>query len=68
MKVLHVTDEQWAQINGYEKGGCILDIIKDGSGRYTAVVECKTYPLWEELWPIFNQMEEIDYTPLPEPE
>ena len=68
MKVLYIPDEIANQIIGYTNGAYEFFTQRDGSGKYWAPLEVKTYEPWKELWPIFESLEEMDYTHLPQTE
>jgi hypothetical protein len=68
MKVLYIPDLIAEQINGYQNGAYIFEASRDGGGKYYAPLEVKTYEPWRDIWPIFQILQEIDYTPLPDPE
>lgn len=68
MKVLHIKENQLPLVDGYKNGAHLFEAVQDGSGRYIAAIDCRTFEPFKDIWHIFNEMEEIEWTPFPEPE
>jgi hypothetical protein len=68
MTVLTPNDQQFRELNGYRNGIFRLEFIKDGSGRYIALLDVLTYEPFREVWDKLNELERIEFTPIPEGE
>ena len=68
MIVLHPNTGQYNALDGYQNGSSILKFVKDGSDRWIVGLQVLTDPKFEAIRNQLNQLERIDYTPIPEEE
>lgn len=68
MIVLAPNEQQFQELNGYQNGIFRLEFIIDGSGRYVALLDVLTYEPFKEVWDKLNELERIEFTPIPEEE
>jgi hypothetical protein len=54
MIVLAPNEQQFQELNGYRNGIFRLEFIKDGSGRYVALLDVLTYEPFKEVWDKLN--------------
>lgn len=66
MIVLHATQEQHAQLNGYRKNESILLFAIDGSGKYIVGLEVLNDPNFSEIHEQLDALERVEYTPINE--
>ena len=64
--VLHPNDEQYNSLNGYQNNTSELLFVLDGSGRYIVGLEVLNDPNFVEIHDQLNELERIEYTPIPE--
>lgn len=64
MIVLHATQEQYAQLNGYRKNESILIFAIDGSGKYIVGLEVLNDPNFSEIHEQLDALERVEYTPV----
>jgi len=68
MIVLHPNTEQYNALHGYRNGNSILKFVKDGSDRYIVGINVLNDPNFSPIHDQFNELERIEYTPIPEEE
>lgn len=68
MIVLHPNTGQYNALDGYSNGSSILKFVKDGSDRWIVGLNVLTDPKFEAIRNQLNQLERIEYTPIPEEE
>jgi hypothetical protein len=67
MIVLHPTAEQYNALNGYRHNSSELLFVKDGSDRWIVGLEILNDSNFAEIHDQLEQLERIDYTPMPSP-
>ena len=65
--VLHPNAEQYTALNGYKNQTSELLFVKDGSDRWIVGLEVLDDPNFADIHDQLEQLERIEYTPLPEP-
>jgi hypothetical protein len=68
MIVLHPNTEQYNALNGYKYKSSELLFVKDGSNRWVVGLQVLNDPNFAEIHDDLNELEQIEYTPFPEPE
>jgi len=68
MIVLHPNTEQYNALNGFTNGSSILKFVKDGSNRCIVGLNVLTDPKFSAIHDQLNELERIEYTPIPEEE
>jgi len=68
MIVLHPNTGQYNALDGYRNGNSILKFVKDGSDRWIVGLNVLTDPKFEAIHDQLNELERIEYTPIPEEE
>jgi hypothetical protein len=68
MIVLHPNTEQYNALNGYPHNSSELLFVKDGSDRWIVGTEVLNDPNFSEIHDQLNELERIEYTPIPEEE
>jgi len=68
MIVLHPNIEQYNALNGYKYKSSELLFVLDGSDRWIVGVNVLTDPKFEAIRKQLEQLERIEYTPIPEEE
>ena len=68
MIVLHPNTEQYNALNGYRYKSSELLFVLDGSGRYIVGTQVLNDPNFAEIHDQLNELERIEYTPVPETE
>ena len=68
MIVLHPNTEQYNALNGYKNKSSELLFVLDGSGRYIVGLQVLDDPNFAEIHDALNELERIEYTPIPEPD
>lgn len=63
MIVLHPTEEQYVQLNGYRNNSSELLFVKDGSNKWIVGLEVLTDSNFLEIYDKLNQLERVEYTP-----
>lgn len=66
MIVLHPNIEQYNALNGYKHNSSELLFVLDGSGRYIVGLQVLNDPNFAEIHDLLNELERIEYTPIPE--
>lgn len=66
MIVLHATQEQYAQLNGYRKNESILIFAIDGSGKFIVGLEVLNDANFAEIHEQLDALQRIEYTPVDE--
>jgi len=66
MIVLHPNTEQYNKLNGYQNGNSVLKFAKDGSDRWIVGLNVLNDPKFEAIHDQLEQLERIEYTPIPE--
>jgi hypothetical protein len=64
--VLHPNDEQYNALNGYQNNTSELLFVLDGSDRYIVGLEVLDDSNFVEIHDQLNELERIEYTPIPE--
>jgi len=67
MIVLHPTDKQYTALNGYQYESSELLFVKDGSDRWIVGLQVLDDPNFAEIHDQLEQLERIEYTPIPSP-
>jgi len=68
MIVLHPNNEQYNALNGYKYKSSELLFVKDGSDRWIVGLNVLTDPNFAPIHDQLNELERIEYTPIPEDE
>lgn len=68
MIVLHPNTEQYNALNGYRYKSSELLFVLDGSGRYIVGTQVLNDPNFAEIHDQLEQLERIEYTPVPDPD
>jgi hypothetical protein len=68
MIVLHPITEQYNALNGYKNKSSELLFVKDGSDRWIVGLQVLDDPHFSEIHEQVEQLERIEYTPVPEPD
>ena len=66
MIVLHPNETQYNALNGYKNKASELLFVKDGSDRWIVGLEVLNDPNFEEIHEQLDELERIEYTPIPE--
>jgi len=64
--VLHPNPDQYNALNGYKNGCWELIFALDGSSRYITGLEVLDDPNFADIHDQLNELERIEYTPVPE--
>ena len=67
MIVLHPNNEQYNALNGYKHKSSELIFVKDGSDKWIVGLNVLDDPNFSEIHEQLEQLERIEYTPIPEP-
>ena len=67
MIVLHPNTTQYNALNGYKYQSSELLFVLDGSDRYIVGLQVLDDPHFSEIHDQLEQLERIEYTPIPEP-
>jgi len=65
MKVLHPNTEQYNSLNGYKHNSSELLFVKDGNDKWIVGLEVLDDPNFSEIHNQLNQLERIDFVPVP---
>jgi len=68
MIVLHPNTEQYNALNRYRHKSSELLFVLDGSGRYIVGLQVLDDPNFSAIHDQLNELERIEYTPIPDPE
>lgn len=68
MIVLHPNTEQYNALDGYRNGNSILKFVKDGSDIWIVGLNVLTDLEFEAIHDQLEQLERIEYTPMPDEE
>ena len=68
MIVLHPNTQQYNALNGYRYKSSELLFVKDGSDKWIVGTQVLNDPNFAEIHNQLNELERIEYTPVPEPE
>ena len=68
MIVLHPNTTQYNALNGYKNKSSELLFVKDGSDRWIVGLQVLDDPHFSEIHEQLEQLERIEYTPVPEPD
>jgi hypothetical protein len=68
MIVLHPNTTQYNTLNGYRHKSSELLFVKDGSDRWIVGIQVLNDLNFAEIHDQLNELERIEYTPVPEPE
>ena len=68
MIVLHPNAEQYTALNGYKYKSSELLFVKDGSDRWIVGLTVLSDPNFAEIHDQLEQLERIEYTPVPDPD
>ena len=66
MIVLHPNETQYNSLNGYKNKSSELLFVKDGSDRWIVGLQVLDDPNFSEIHEQLNELERIEYTPIPE--
>lgn len=66
MIVLHPNTGQYNALDGYRNGNSLLKFVKDGSDRWIVGFNVLTDPNFEAIRKQLEQLERIEYTPIPD--
>lgn len=66
MIVLHANNEQYAQLNGYQKNESILIFAIDGSGKFIVGLEVLNDPNFADIHEQLDALDRIEFTPVDE--
>jgi len=68
MIVLNPNTGQYNTLDGYRNGNSVLKFVKDGSDRWIVGLNVLTDPNFSAIHDQLEQLERIEYTPIPEEE
>lgn len=68
MIVLHPNTEQYNDLDGYRNGNSILKFVKDGSDKWIVGTNVLNDPNFAAIHDQLNELERIEYTPIPDPD
>jgi len=68
MIVLHPNTEQYNALNDYRNGNSVLQFVKDASDRWIVGLNVLNDPNFEAIHDQLEQLERIEYTPIPDTE
>lgn len=68
MIVLKATTEQYNNINNYSNGSYVLQFIKDANDNWVVSENLLNEPVFEAIHDQLNELERIEYVPIPDPE
>jgi hypothetical protein len=68
MIVLHPNTEQYNALDGYRNGNSVLKFVKDGSDRWIVGLNVLNDFKFSAIHDQLNELERIEYTPIPEEE
>ena len=68
MIVLHPNTEQYNDLNGYKYKSSELLFVKDGSDRWIVGTNVLTDPNFSAIHDQLDELERIEYTPIPDDE
>ena len=68
MIVLHPNTKQYNALDGYRNGNSVLKFVKDGSDRWIVGLNVLSDPKFSEIHDQLEQLERIEYTPIPDEE
>jgi hypothetical protein len=66
MIVLYPNETQYNALNGYKNKASELLFVKDGSDRWIVGIEVLNDPNFAEIHEQLDELERIEYTPIPE--
>jgi len=66
MIVLHATEEQYLSLNGYKNDCFAIEFVKDGSDKWIINVEVLDDPNFSDIHDKLNELERVEYVPVPE--
>jgi len=65
MKVLHPNTEQYNSLNGHQHNSSELIFVKDGNDKWIVGLEVLEDPNFSDIYNQLNQLERIDFIPVP---
>ena len=68
MIVLHPNTKQYNSLNGYKYKSNELLFVKDGSDRWIVGLQILNDPNFSAIHDQLNELQRIEYTPIPEEE
>jgi len=68
MIVLKATQTQFDALDGYKNGDNLLKFAKDGNDNWIVGLQVLDDSAFEPIHDQLNELERIDYVPLPNPE
>ena len=68
MIVLHPNTEQYNALDDYRNGNSVLRFVKDGSDRWIVGTNVLNDPKFSAIHDQLDQLERIEYTPIPNEE
>ncbi len=63
MTVLQVTEEVYNEYNGHQARAKRLEFRNDGAGGHIIGLQVLSDPDWQELWPVFDNLERAEWEP-----
>jgi len=63
MEVLHATDEQYNELNGYQYSFSLLEFTKDAMDRWIVGLEVLDDPNFADIHDQLNSLERVEYLP-----
>lgn len=67
MIVLKATQAQFDALDGYRNGDNLLKFAKDGDDNWIIGLSVLNDPAFAEIHDALNELERIEYVPIPEP-
>lgn len=68
MIVLKATQAQFDALDGYRNGDNLLKFAKDGNDNWIVGTAVLNDPAFEAIYDQLNELERIEYVPIPDPE
>lgn len=68
MIVLKATQTQFDALDGYKNGDNLLKFAKDGNNNWIVGLQVLDDSAFEPIHDQLNELERIEYVPIPEPE
>ena len=68
MIVLKATQSQFEALDGWRNGGNLLRFVKDGNSNWVVSISVLNDPNFASIHDQLNELERIQYTPIPDPD
>ncbi len=68
MIVLKANGEQFDALDGFQNGDNLLKFAKDGNDNWIVGLEVLSDSAYKEIHNQLNELEHIEYVPIPDPE